>query len=579
MDAAPKEKPSPTQDELPHELNTLQQPDDAHRKSDSVQGHGAANDGNSVGGKPSQDGIIQEEAGEEAAQDESNYPGLGALTIIMVAVSMGMFLVSLDRTIISTAAPTITDQFHSPTDIGWYGSAYSLTGCAMQLPLGRFYKFYSPKWVYMTLVFIFIVGSAVGAGAMNSNTVIIGRAIQGIGLGGVLSGSTIIVTENCPLRRQPICLGILMATMSISAIVGPLIGGALTTNTSWRWCFIINIPIGFTIIAILFFFVKSREGKDQQARGWAEKIRLLDPLGSALLLPAVVCLVLAFQWAGSEYSWNNWRIIVLFVFGGLLSLAFMASQIAMPETATVPPHVAGQRTVFASFVFSAATGGAMLVVTYWIADWFQAVQNLSAAQAGIRTIALVLSQAVGAIMGGGSARLVGYPPPIMMVSAILISVGAGMLSTLAINESSAHWIGYQVMMGLGLGFGTQQASLAVQTVLKKEDVPSAISLIFFGMQLGGSIFICVGQNVFNQVFLKLLRQASIPGLDPETVLMTGATEIRNLVHNGEDLLKLLEAYNRSITSTFYVAVGTGAVAMLSAFLVQWNSVKNVEPVH
>ncbi|KHN94789.1 major facilitator superfamily transporter [Metarhizium album ARSEF 1941] len=567
MDASAGEKSSPT----------AHGHDDAHPKSESAPGHELASDGSPVDGKPSQEGIA-DEAGGQSAPDESNYPGPAALSVVMVAVSMGMFLVSLDRTIISTAAPTITDEFHSPTDIGWYGSAYSLTGCAMQLPLGRFYKFYSPKWVYMTLVLVFIVGSAVGAGAMSSNTVIVGRAIQGIGLGGVLSGSTIIVTENCPLRRQPMCLGILMATMSVSAIVGPLIGGALTTNGSWRWCFIINIPIGLVIIAILFFFVNARQGRDQ-ARGWADKIRFLDPLGSALLLPAVVCLVLAFQWAGSEYSWNNWRVIVLFVFGGLLSIAFIASQIATPETATVPPHVAGQRTVFASFVFSLATGGAMLVVTYWVSDWFQAVQHLSAAQAGIRTIALILSQAVGAIMGGGSSRLIGYPPLIMMISATLISVGAGMLSTLAVDTTPAHWIGYQVIMGLGIGFGTQQASLAVQTVLKKEDVPTAISLIFFGMQLGGSIFICVGQNVFNQVFIKLLGQASIPGLDPQTVLKTGATEIRHLVHNGADLLKLLEAYNHAITSTFYVAAGTGVLAMLSSFWVQWNSVKNVDPVH
>ncbi|GAO19110.1 hypothetical protein UVI_02036180 [Ustilaginoidea virens] len=489
----------------------------------------------------SENGLV-DEAAQEAPEDESQYPGPLAMAVIMVAISMGMFLVSL-------------------------------------LPLGRFYKFYSPKWVYMSLVFIFVIGSAVGAGAMNSNTVIVGRAIQGIGLGGVLSGSTILIAENAPLHRQPMFLGILMATMSISAIVGPLIGGALTTHTSWRWCFILNIPIGGAIIAVLFFFVKAREGKEQRAQGWVEKIRQLDPLGSALLLPAVVCLILALQWAGSQYSWDNWRIILLFVFGGLLSIGFVVSQMLRPDTATVPPHVVCQRTVFGSFLFSAMTGGAMLVVTYWISDWFQAVQNVSAAQAGIRTIALVLSQAVGAIMGGGSSRLIGYPPPIMMISATFIAVGAGLLTTLNVDTKSANWIGYQILMGLGLGFGTQQASLAVQTVLKKDDIPTAISLIFFGMQLGGSIFVCIGQNVFNQVFVKLLGQAAIPGLDTDLVLRTGATEIRQLVHNDADLSKLVTTYNTSVTSTFYVALAAGITSMLSAFLVQWKSVKNVEPVH
>lgn len=447
----------------------------------------------------------------------------------------------------------------------------------MQLPLGRFYKFYSPKWVYMILVFIFMVGSAVGAGAMNSNTVIVGRAIQGVGLGGVFSGSMILVAQNAPLSRQPIFLGILMATMSISAIIGPLVGGALTTHTSWRWCFILNIPVGAVIIAILFFFVDTSQGKEQASRSWSEKIRRLDPLGSAALLPAVICLILGLQWAGSQYAWSNWRIILLFVCGGLLAIAFMVIQVAMPETATVPPHVVGRRTVFASFLFSTMTGGALLVITYWLSDWFQAVQNVNAAQAGIRTIALVLSQAVGSLLGGASSKLIGYPPAIMMLSATLISIGGGLLSTLHVDTESAKWIGYQVVMGLGLGIGTQQASLAVQTVLEAEDVPSALSLVFFGLQLGGSIFVCVGQNVFNQVFVKLLHRAAIPGLDIDMVLRTGAIEIRRLIQNPEDLQKLLGAYNTAVTSTFYVVVATGVAAMISALFVQWNSVKGVDP--
>lgn len=448
----------------------------------------------------------------------------------------------------------------------------------MQLPLGRFYSFYPSKWVYLILVLIFITGSAIGAGAMNSDTVIIGRAVQGIGLGGVLSGSTILVTENAPLRRRPMFLGILMASMSISAIIGPLIGGALTSNASWRWCFIINIPIGLFIIAILFFFVKATPGKDH-GRGWADKIRHLDPLGAAMLLPAVVCLMLALQWAGSTYAWRDWRIILLFVFGGMLAATFIASQILMPETATVPPHIAGQRTVVASFFFSTMTGGAMMVVTYWIAIWFQAIQNISAVKAGERTIALVLSQAVGAIMGGGSAQLIGYPSPIMVTSAIFTSVGAGMLSTISIHASSGEWIGYQVLVGLGLGFGTQQASLAVQTVLTKEDIPSAISLIFFGMQFGGSIFVCVGQNIFNQELVRGLAQAAIPGLDVSAILNTGTTELRNLVHNDDDLANLLIVYNQSLTSVFYVAAGAAAAGIIGPFFVQWRSVKGVGPVH
>jgi MFS family permease len=448
----------------------------------------------------------------------------------------------------------------------------------MQLPLGRFYKFYPPRWVYMTLVMIFMIGSAIGAAAMSSATIIAGRAIQGVGLGGVLSGSIILVTENAPLRRRPIFFGILMACMNIGAIIGPLIGGALTSNASWRWCFIIDIPIGLSVVVMLFFFVKSAPSKDH-ARTLADKFRRLDPLGAALLLPCVVSFVLALQWAGSTYSWSNWRIILLWIVGGVLAIAFAVAQITRPDVATIPPHVATQRTVIASLWFQTLTGGVMMVVTYWLPVWFQAIQHISAADSGVRTIALVLSQALGSIMGGGFAQLIGFPSPIMMMGAAFGAVGSGMLSTLSVDENSSHWIGYQILVGLGLGFGTQQASLAVQTVLSDEDIPSGISLIFFGMQLGGSIFVCIAQNVFNQRFVELLARAAIPGIDdPSAILLdSGATHITDMVQNEADHAKLLQIYNVALVSTFYVAVAAAGAALLGAAFVQWRSVKGVKP--
>ena len=446
----------------------------------------------------------------------------------------------------------------------------------MQLPLGRFYRFYPPRWVYMTLVVIFMVGSAIGAGAMNSTTIIVGRAVHGLGLGGVLSGSIILVTENAPLRKRPILFGVLMACMNIGAIIGPLIGGALTSNASWRWCFLINIPIGLTVVLILFFFVKPTPSKDHD-RPWADKLRHLDPLGAALLLPCVVCLVLALQWAGSTYSWSNWRIILLWVVGGLLAVAFAAAQVTRPEVATIPPHVAAQRTVVASLWYQTMTGGLMMVTTYWLPVWFQAIQDVSPVESGVRTIALVLSQALGSVMGGGFAQLIGYPSPVMMAGSIFAAAGSGMLSTLSVDEPSRHWIGYQILVGLGLGFGTQQASLAVQTILADEDIPSGISLIFFGMQLGGSVFVCIAQNVFNQRFIHLAAAAAIPGLDLSSLLDSGATHITDMVKDEAGRVKLVGVYNTALTSTFYVSIAAAAAAFVGATFVQWKSVKGYKP--
>ncbi|CAM1503352.1 Fc.00g081280.m01.CDS01 [Cosmosporella sp. VM-42] len=510
------------------------------------------------------------------AGDKPNYPGPLAAGLLLLSICVATFLVSLDRTIVATAVPRISDEFNSFGDIGWYGGAYALSGCAMQLPLGRFYSFYSPKWVYLALLFIFIIGSAIGAGAANSATVIVGRAIQGVGCAGVFSGSIILLFDNVPLHKRPMFAGSMMAVMSISSVIGPLIGGALTSNASWRWCFIINIPLGLATMAIVFFTVKHTQGK-QQTKGSIDKLKHLDPLGALVLIPAVICLVLALQWGGSGYAWGNWRIILLLVFSGVLTILFAAVQIMMPETATVAPRVICQRSVASGFVYQTCVGGAMMVVVYWIPIWFQAIKNASPVKSGEMTIPLLLSQSLASIVAGILvSKVVGYAPPFMMASTIMVSIAGGLLSTLTIHSGHAEWIGYQVLFGFGLGLGMQQSSNAVQAILKKEDFNSAVSLFFFGMQLGGSVCVCVGQNVLNQRLIKLLTQAAIPGLDPYAVLHTGATELSTLVYTASDMAKLRLAYNDSLTSIFYVAAAVGATSIIGAVFIEWKSIKGVE---
>lgn len=145
-----------------------------------------------------------------------------------------------DRTIIATAVPRISDQFHSLDDVSWYASAYLLTSCATQLMWGRIYTFYSTKTLFLVAVGIFEVGSAVCGGAPNSTVFIVGRALAGIGSAGIFSGSTVILTHIVPLRKRPIYVGLMGSMFGISSVVGPLMGGAFTDHVTWRWCFYIK---------------------------------------------------------------------------------------------------------------------------------------------------------------------------------------------------------------------------------------------------------------------------------------------------------------------------------------------------
>ena len=169
-------------------------------------------------------------AGEYEDAEKNYQPTSPRFWCIMAGMYISIFLVALDRMIIATAIPSITNEFHSIEDIGWYGSSYMLT-CAMFNPLfGRIYKLYSTKWVFLISIIIFEVGSALCGAAPSSDSFIVGRSIAGVGAAGIFSGGIMIILPLVPLRKRPIFTSLFGMAFGISSVIGPLIGGAFTDN-------------------------------------------------------------------------------------------------------------------------------------------------------------------------------------------------------------------------------------------------------------------------------------------------------------------------------------------------------------
>ncbi|KAK8050265.1 major facilitator superfamily transporter [Apiospora phragmitis] len=435
-------------------------------------------------------------------EDGTEYPNGVKLHLIMLAVCLAVFLMALDNATIATAIPKITDEFRSLPDVGWYGSAYLLTASTLQLLFGKFYTFFSVKWVYLSAIIVFELGSLICGWPKT--------------LSPLLSGAPL------PLAKRPIYSGMIGGLYGVASVAGPLLGGVFADKATWRWCFLINLPIGAVTLFVIAFFYADPQMTRPPAESFIARLERFDPIGTG-------------------------------------------------DNATVPPRIMRNRSVWTSSFFGFATTAAFFVLVYYLPIWFQAVQGASAVDSGLRNLPMLISVVVASMIAGIAVTVFGYYTPFMIAATVLMSIGAGLLSTFQPGTSRAAWIGYQVIFGLGVGLGMQQPLMAVQAVLNMVDVPTGTAIIVFAQTLGGSLFVGVGQSVFTNQLVKSLA-AYVPSLSPSIVLATGATNLQKSLPVG-DIAGIQLAYSEALTKAFLVTVALSAISVVGCALNPWKSVK------
>lgn len=274
------------------------------------------------------------------------------LFLIMVSINMAALLTALEIGIISTAIPQITDEFHSLSDVGWYGSATFFVVAATSASWGKLYKYCNAKWVYLSSMAFFMIGSIPAGAAPNSQSIIVGRAIQGLGIAGSMSGSIIVINYVSHPRKHPMLIGIWTGVFMISTILGPIIGGAFTSGVSWRWSFWINLPLGVPVIALLLLFLHIPDHIKPTPATWKEIIMQLDLPGLVTLLASLVCLTLAMQWGGQTKEWSDASVIATLVMFPVLFLVFILVEYLQTSRAMIPLRLLKPRIAWANALYN-----------------------------------------------------------------------------------------------------------------------------------------------------------------------------------------------------------------------------------
>ncbi len=477
-----------------------------------------------------------------------------ALRTVFVALMLGMFLAALDQTIVSVALPTIVGDLGGLNHLSWVVTSYLLASTVSTPLYGKLGDMVGRKPVFLAAILIFLAGSML-AGLSQSMIELIGfRALQGVGAGGLMVGAQAIIADIVPPRERGRYMGLIGSVFALASVAGPLLGGFLVDNLSWRWVFYVNLPVGALAILIVSTRLHLHTPHTRHR---------IDVSGFALLGSGISALILLTTWGGVQYPWRSTTIVGLGVAGiGLLAL------FAWWELHAVEPIL--PLRLFRSSVFSVANamgftiGMAMFGAIIFITLFLQIVYGVSATSAGLRTTPLMAGLLVAAILSGRAISRIGRYKAFPIAGTAVLVVGMYLLSLLGVGTPT--WLAsvYMAVVGIGLGLVMQVLVLVVQNDARPEEIGVATSSATFFRGVGGAF----GVSIFGTIFASRLSHR-LDGLPRRITALLGhgvqlnPVQIKQLppkVH-----AEVLQAFAHSLHGVFLF----GAALALVPFVLSW----------
>nr|GAT46952.1 major facilitator superfamily protein [Mycena chlorophos] len=499
------------------------------------------------------------------------------LAVVFGAILLSSSLHALDQTILSTALPKIASDFDAFSLQGWISDAYLLATTVLLLVYGKLLRIFPAKWVLVAGISCFEIGSLVAGVSRNVGALIAGRVISGGGAAGIYVSMIQVVSQSTRYEDRPRLFGIFGLVFALCSIIGPLIGGALSDDVTWRWCFYLNLPIGGTslLVVLLFLHAVPPLGSDpaqRTPRARIQQVLQMDLVGAVLQAAAVTTLTMALQWGGNIKPWGSAGVIACFVVSGVTAIAFLLWEHRQGDNALVPFSIFQSRTVYGSVVVNLCMRFGLIVYSYYIPIFYQAARHSSAIRSGIDLLPFLLPTAGLSLICGILVSALGYYYPFLLLSPILIAIGSGLLYTVTTSTNEAHLVGYQILIGVGTGMAMQNAMIVLQVEFKSTPrlLAQSMSLASFAQFLGGTLGLGIAEPVFSSTLTTAFARYA-PNVPAALLALAreAPTEIYDAgVFPVQDVAGVVEAYTKSLRVVYLLGVPVAGISLIATLFIK-----------
>ncbi|KAJ7279546.1 ABC transporter [Mycena rebaudengoi] len=493
------------------------------------------------------------------------------LAAVFVALLLSMFSIALDQTIFHRPSTDCLGlQLLLPPRLG-PTTSFVLAQTVFLLFYGQLLRIFPAKWIMVSSILIFETGSLVCGLAQNVDQLIAGRVVSGVAEHHVVVAMTQVISQVTRLEDRPRLIGLFGAVFGLSTVIGPLIGGAFTDHVTWRWVFFINLPIGGVSLTAVLLLLKASPplGADLTKRSPKDifqQVLRLDYVGAILVACAVTSLVLALQWGGNTKPWDDKSVIICFVFAAVLTVVYIVWETRLGDRAMVPTAIFKSRSIYAILAFCLLTRFSLLLFSYYIPIYYQAVKHRSATDSGIELLPFMLGVVVTVISTSQIVGKFGYYWPFLVAAPVILAIGSGLLYTLETTSSAATIIGFQILAGVGTGMGMQNSLLAMQVEFNSTPalIGQANSMASFAQFLGGTLGLGIAEPVFATQLAKLLLKYAPDA--PDRIVKESPTAIYTQLAP-EMRAGVVRAYAEALRIVFVLGVPVAGFALVCALFI------------